>query len=214
MTQKERKRRIKILKSEYLEGNYVRLIRKHYKNYYYELIYSRTLPKWREESSESKKAVRYLLRICKWPKHVVEVANLLRTLEKHFGWSITKKNVLLAYTIWEYLGDDIEKRMTRKYAKSITDKIRDIKYYTPTKAQAIKEQLARGFVHVNDFEDYDSSKNHVYSNIKRDYLYPMNFGMTSDDSMEGLTNLYIGQYLTGVRGWTRAKVNDRVIHKN
>lgn len=210
-TKKEKERRIKILKEDYLEGNYIRFVRKLTKRYYYQLVYSRTLPRWRKEN---KKAVKKLLSLCVWPSHVVDVANILYTLEKHFGWAISEKNVLIAFTIWEYLDEDIYNRMHKKYVDNFKLKIRDVSYYTPKPRQAFKEQLARGFIHINDFDDFDKNKHHVYSNVKKDYIYPLNFGMTTIDRGEGLENVYIGQSLVGVRGWTRAQINERVLHKN
>lgn len=211
MTEKEKRRRIKILKREYLEGNWARFTRKHTKRYWYELVYSKTLPKWRRENPV---AVNWLLENCKWPKHVVEVANIMYTLEKEFDWAITKKNMLIAYTIWDYLWEDLEKRMHKKYVKSITEKLRELSHYKPTEDQAFKEQKARGFIHKSDFSNYRSKKHHVYSNVDNDYIYPMNFGMSYKDQVDKLLNVYIGHNLVGVRGYTIAQINESVLHKN
>lgn len=215
MTPKEKKERIKILKKEYLEGNFRRFLMKHYKRYWYETVYSVTLKKWKKEDKEGAKAVKWLLKECQWPSQVVKVANILYTLEKHFDWRVNVKNMRIAYAIWDYLDEDyIRPYMSKRYSKSITEKIRTLDYFNPTEKAAFREQKARGFIHINDYEDFQKDKHHVYSNIDKDYIYPMNLGMTNDDRKERYNNLYVTHALVGVRGWTRAQVNQKVLHQN
>jgi len=71
---------------------------------------------------------------------------------------------------------------------------------------ALKEQKARGFIHVNDFDDYDKIASHVWSSVDEDYLWPANCAHGIIGRDKGHKDIYIMQHCVGVGGWTRCQI--------
>lgn len=187
------------------EGDLELFLKRWYRHNRTNLIYSKVIPKW-EKSKNTRRAVRYLKKNLEWPNHIREVINLLRTLEKYYEAEINKENAQLAIEIWELFSDGefseySHKAWTNKVARKGFENIRRI-----SEAQAWKEQKARGFIHENDFEEFDKNAAHVYSLINRNYLYPLNFYHGGYTPLAMSTHIYIGLPLVGVEGFTRCEI--------
>lgn len=203
LTLEEKKRRRRILLKEYLEGKFRRFLRKHSKRYWYELVYSRTIPKWRKDKV-SREAVDNLLKKGLYPTQVRDIINIMYTLEEHFDWVVNKKNMEIAYHIWDYFDiDKIEPYMLRKYRDNLASRNRPMSYYLCTPRQALREQKARGFIHINEFEDYDREFAHIFSTVDSNYVIPENFSYHSKQFHPDRMYIYIAHGVLGVRGYTK-----------
>ena len=188
-----KERRIFILK-EYFNGNIRRLLRKMSKQYNYQLVYSKGLKKLEP------KLKTYLLSCNPWPINICKIYNIYTTLINKFDFTPNKATMELAKYIWLYFDDDIDEYMHNKYVKSI--KIRGFNLNL-TSREALREQKARGFVHINLFSDYKKKYAHVYSTIDEDYIYPLNLWHNIREKKHSEIMSYHGQYLVGVRGFTQ-----------
>lgn len=187
-----KERRIYILK-EYFDGSIRRLLRKLYKPYMYELVYSKGLKKLPSDIRE------YLIQCNPWPINICKIYNIYKTLVNKLDMLETRFTMELAKYIWLYFGEDIEEYRTKKYPKTVNN--RGFKQ-NHTAKEALREQKARGFIHINKFEDYKKRYAHVYSNVDRDYIYPMNFWHNIKNKKHSEIMSYHGQYLVGVSGFT------------
>lgn len=199
-TKEELEKDIKTVIDKHLDGNLQRFLRKHYKQSRYERVCSKTIVNWLKDK-EAKKAVGWIIDNTRYPKHLVDVVNIARTLEMYYGKEINKKTIKIAYNIWDlleipYIYPYCIKRYSRGIAKN---GFRD-RQLLP-KGLAFREQKARGFIHVNDFEEYDRKGAHIFSNVNRNYIWPENF-KSSVANKQFNTNIYIAHTLIGVQGWT------------
>jgi len=132
--------------------------------------------------------------------------NIFITLDKHFsiGFNIKAFEDILA--VEEELIDMIKTYMDAIYLKRFkTNPKRFKKYWLQPKA-ALIEQKARGFVHINDFDDFDINSVHLVSSVNRDYYYPLNIHTTTTQlksNCDKIISPYIVAYLIAVEGWTR-----------
>lgn len=201
-----RKERNQIVE-EYLEGNIKRFFRRHYKQYNNELVYSKILKHWKKD-----KRVRILNKILKhteWPKNVCEIVNLMVTLVKHYDCTYNNRCLNLAVAILDLWEDDMYQYHSKRYKEKVQKGLWRNKY---TKEEAFKEQKARGFIHINYFEDYDKTYSHIYSNVDEDYVFPLNFPHVFGDFETGIPSDIVGHSLVGVSGWT--KLQYPTLYKN
>lgn len=188
------------------EGDKDKFFKRYYRHNKTNRIYSKIIPEWQKEELH-KEAIEYILELCKYPQHVREVVNILRVLEKYYDAEFSKDNVDIAYETWELFAEDLASYSQKQWSLEV-DKRGWKNVRKLTKAQAWKEQKARGFIPVKKFKDYDKGAAHVYSNIKKDYIYPMNFYHGLYRNKELPTHIYIGLSLVGVEGYTRCVIPD------
>lgn len=184
------------------EINIKKFVRKHVSYYDYQLVYSKLIPKIKKYKGGNR-IIRKLKKDANYNcRHVSEIINITFTLHKFFDKPLNTQTILLAIDInrhhWDYIYDYMKEQ--REKGKVI-GKINKL-----TSRQALKEQKARGFIHVNDFEDYDRKAAHIYSNIDRDLLYPQNFSHGIFYHWRYPLSIYIGQYVYGVQGFTRTEI--------
>lgn len=189
-----------------LDDNLIRFLRKLGKIWPYELTYSKKIPILKK-TKEGKRILKYINKKVHYPRQVAEVIKIFAILHQKMDYKFSKDTAKEAYKIWDVLGDIIDKHMNNRYQRRMAA-LGTKGLQLPTKKQAWKEQLAQGFIHVNDFEDYNREASHITSNIDDNYIYPENFGAGSYKPKKGKrpTNVYIAQRLIGVQGWTRAEV--------
>lgn len=199
---KQVKQERKQIISEYLDGNLQRFLRRNYEFYRYQLVYSKDLKRWSKD--DRLPIVEYLRKEYKWPKHLCEVVNTMKTLVKYYDRKYTIGTMHLAIAIIDLLDDDIWAYGNKRWNKRFQQGISHVPLCTPE--EAFKEQKARGFIHVNLFEDYNKDYSQVFSNVNRDYVYPMNFPHKYSDYKSGIPTDYIAHSIIGVEGWTRIQI--------
>jgi len=167
-------------------------------------VHSKMIPEWKKDK-DKRRVIRWINKNLDWPKHKVEIVHLLRTLERYYDAEINKDNVILAYELWDLFSDEITNHFQKSWNEVIKRKgwgrIKRL-----SKADSLKEQLAIGYKHVNDFEDFDRKAAHVYSTAKKDYLYPENFYHSGDKFSKQGCYIYIAFPLVGISGFSRIDV--------
>ena len=155
---------------------------------------------------ENKKLYKHILSAGLYPKDLEDIMNIVITLTKHFEVELNKRTFNDVLEVSYGLVDTIEDYMKPITNYRVKHNPRAFKKYWLTKEQAFKEQKARGFIHINNFEDYDHQAVHLVSNANTDYYYPLNI-LTSTQQREGAYSRYINPYivcrLIAVEGWTR-----------
>ena len=152
-----------------------KFIRRCCKRYVFQQTYSITFKAWKKNRAK-KRIMLQLKRTKLWPAQINEVANIMWVLEKYYD--CPKKYIVdYAVKLWETYDDRIKDRFMEKYIKKGKLMI------LPTK-EALKEQKARGFIEINDFDDYLKKWDHIQSTINRDYYYPMNFPGTGEQIIQ------------------------------
>jgi len=164
-------------------------------------IHSDLIPKWKGDR-DKKKAVRWLNRNLDWPKHKVEVINVLRTLERYYDAEINKDNVILAKEIWDLFDDELTSTLKQAWVKECLRK-KWVNVRRLSKNQAIAEQKALGYIHINDFDDYDREAAHVFSIAMKDYVYPENYYYGGKKDMGYEYHIYITFPLVGIAGYSK-----------
>lgn len=192
-----------------LDTSYLGLINRVWKrHYHFQLVYSRIFRKWRKDPNK-KKFVSWFKRQPLYPNEVVLIVNVMWVLEKKYGYNWKKGNILSDAMFIAFMIDEdlVEKTMKVYRTKGFVSSKTPI-----SKKQALREFIARGFVEVNDFEDYDPDYPYVVVNFKRDtYYYPQRCYGDYEQMREGLMNVHILQNLVGIRGHTAVKYS---INKN
>lgn len=212
-TEKQIKRERKEFIREYLEGNLFRFLRRHHTHNQYELVFSKVFKRWRKEGNN--KLVEYIIKNYEWPEHVCEIVNVMRTLVKYYGYKYDRKCLNVGAALLDMFQFDIDEYWKEHYYK----RCQEGRFYTLdqyTEKEAFAEQKARGYIHVNEFQDYHKGSGHVFSNIDRYYVYPTNFYtdylLTSDVKSGSQINVYVGLSLVGVGGWTRAELPKHLVN--
>lgn len=207
-TKKEIKgERVKVI-NKYMDGNLLRFLRKHYKDYQYELIYSVYIKRWKKKEP---KLYNLLYQVLKdrnglvWPKHVKNVVNIMRTFNTHYGMKMNIHTCKVALMVDDLFDIDIYKYHSEHKQRLLVKDVYTLKNLT--REEALKEQKAQGFINSIDFEDYDPKFAHLVSNIDNKLVYPYNF---SHDILykTGTKNIIyqIGMELAGVPGFTRIRI--------
>ena len=189
--------------TEYMGGNLSRFLRKHKNQHLFQLTYSKTLPTIRKEN---KKLYKKLLSLGLYPKDLSDILNITITLSKHFDIELDARTIddllEVEYELIDIISEYHTKIMQHRWNHNQT---LFRKYWLP-KEVALKEQKARGYTKINDFEDYDPKAAHVVSIANKDYYYPLNI-LTGRQQIKDETCTFINPYiihrLVGVEGWTR-----------
>ncbi|MAO08062.1 MAG: hypothetical protein CL596_05045 [Alteromonas sp.] len=179
------------------EGNLNRFMRKYYRVSERNLMtFSKVVPKLQKERS-SKRAIRWLYKKCRWPRHRQEIINILLTLDKYYDVEFSRPNMEVAFEIWELFSDyEFSTFFNKAYGKTLDKKgFAGIKRLNSK--QALKEQKAIGYVKIKKFEELDKNFAHVYSNIKENFIYPFNFyhGLYKGPKKHEQVQIYIGHRL-------------------
>lgn len=148
-----------------------KFIRQCSKRYSFQQTYSVTFKKWKRDKKKRKIMLR-LKRTKLWPAQINQVANIMWVLENHYECS-NKNIVEYAVKLWYEYDDRIYDRIMEKYTKKG-------KLMIMSPKDALREQKARGFIKINDFENYLKKWDHIQSTVNRDYYYPMNFPGTGE----------------------------------
>lgn len=194
--------RIEII-NDYFEGNLLRFLRKHHKQSTYQFVYSQIFKKWKEDK-QNKKLVRVILKNYTWPKHVCDIVNVMITLNKYYSRELNINTLRLAIVILDLFETDIDKYSQGRRARLFKLDLYKVDNSDKQRKLALKEQKARGFVHINEFEDWDPAYAHIFSIANRDYVYPLNFPFSDfNKDLKDLPYAYVAQALVGVNGFTR-----------
>ena len=201
-TPKQVKQERRQIITEYLDGNLQRFLRRNYEFYRYQLVFSKDLKKWSKD--DRVKIVEYLKKEYIWPTHICEVVNTMKTLVKYYNRSFSLGTMHLAIAIIDLLDNDIWVYGRKRWNKRFKQGLSFVNFCTAE--EAFKEQKARGFIHVNKFEDYEKTCSHVYSNVNVDYIYPINFPHMYSQYNSDIPSDYIALSIIGVQGFTRIEV--------
>lgn len=197
-----KKERIEVI-NNLLDGNLLRFLRYTFKPLRYQLVYSVTLKRWVKRGL--KKEVDYLKNKYVYPKHLHEVVAVTEVLVSKYDKELCLHTIKVAEAIIDLFDNDIWEYNRKRYNKMRTTS--NIPLRLVTKEQALKEQKARGFVHINDFEDFKRNKynSHIYSNVDSSYIYPENFSFRFNTKHPERLYIYVAQSLIGVEGYTRVE---------
>jgi len=175
-------------------------VRRAWKRYYHhQLTYYKIFKKWNNNPKYRRLPV-WFKRQPLYPSEVNMIVNMMFVLDQRFGLDLVRDNILnKAIFLAFMLEDDLKERTKELYSRKGF-----IKPNQYDKRYAQKEMIARGFIHVNDFEDYKSGYNYVVSNIgKREYYYPMKcFSNLEQCLNEQILDVHVLQGLVGVPGFT------------
>lgn len=206
--------RVKIIE-DCLEGNLLRFLRRHYKQHNYQFVYSKFFKKLRNKGKTD--IIDYLHKHYEWPGHIIEVVNVMRTLNFYYEKPLSLNTLKMAIVIVDLFEMDIFKYNRKRWQKHCNLDLPFKGYSEQYKKWAFKEQKARGFIHVNKFEDWDGYFAHAISNIDTDYIYPVNFPFSSYEieRNRNIPSAYIGHVLVGVQGFTRLEEprKTRILYK-
>jgi len=190
----------------YMEGNMQRFLRKHKNQYPFQLTYSVTFKHLRKSS---KKMYKELMSKDIYPNRMNTIMNIFITLDKHFSIGFTSKGWNDYLVIEDELGDIIRDYMDKIRGHQFKFNRGKLNNSLPTKKEALKEQKARGFIDINDWDDYNPKFAHIISNIDSDLYYPRNIPTNSTQSQApGAFKAfpYVAQGWIGVQGWTRIHI--------
>lgn len=187
-----------------MKGNLRRFLRLHKKQYYYQLCFSKKIPYLNSRSRKFLKTI-----FIHQPVKVSRLVNMLLTCNEHFAVNINKKNLELLYNAYDELEDEICDYMYIIRNRRATLGLSNI-WHLPNKKQAIKEQIARGFIKKENFPKYDQSYAHIQSIADNRLLYPLNVPHLSsqkkDEAYYYKGSAYIFLEYLGVQGWTRISI--------
>lgn len=187
-----------------LEGDLDVFLKRLYKQSHYQLTYSVTLRKWRKEGLE---LVNYIKKRKMLPGLMNDLCNIHLVMVEYYDSELTIESFKLTERLEDVLTDYIWKYCTDKLKDDLIRKGKDEKF--PKKKEALRELKKRGFVNVNDFEDFDSDMGHITTNhkIENRLYYPMNFKvgsyMTNDPDDLANPSVEIAHKFVGVKGFTR-----------
>jgi len=190
----------------YMEGNMKRFLRKHRYQYFYQKTYSHTLVKVKESN---KKAYKQIMEVGLYPQDLRHILNIFITLDKHFGIGFNMRCFREILVIEEQLMDIIKHYMNKLSARRWKEQSPIPSRLALTAKEALKEQKARGFIHINEFDDYHPKCSHIISNADDSYFYPLNISPYINPIKGESTiihNPYILTSLIAVEGWTRIRV--------
>ena len=155
----------------YFENDLSKFLRRHKKQYFYQLTYIRTFRKWQKKKRTEKARAIILKLTKKLPAECNDIANIMLTLEKFYGWEINKDNAEICCNIHFTLRQEMIKHYS---TLSGSKKISLSTKYQTKRSKAFLEQKARGFIKQSDFDDYNEMFAHVKSTIDYRYIYPKN----------------------------------------
>ena len=136
-----------------MDGNLRRFLRKNYKNYRNQLVFSKDLKKWDKQGKSN--LVKLLKKHYEWPKHICEVVNVVKTLTTYYGMELNKITIDRAVALIDLFEDDMydyhRVKYKDKYSKGLPINIK----ITPE--EALREQKARVGKTAEEFEKYQQN---------------------------------------------------------
>jgi len=173
------------------------------KVYWNEMTFSQILPKWDKEiSGISKKIIKKSA--YKYPGHIQAVVNVHRVMMKYYSFHLDIEDYLISERIEDVLFNDIHKYMyalrQERFKKGKGPKL-------ATTRKAIKELKARGFIPIEEYDDFDPTLSQIMTKkgLKPKLVYPENF-ISSDNRRRYwwlMPHVYNIGPLIGVQGFTR-----------
>lgn len=162
---------------KYLYGDLERFLKRYYRYSRFELIYSVTLSQYEKEVKGIRMEILNMFK-GEFPGALIQTINVHRVMVKYYDFEIDIEDIKLSHRISQVLSTSISDYKKQRYYYRINNLMLQPHRCKPK--QALKELLARGFIHVNDFEKYDKRMAHITSNanvpVKYGRLYfPMNF---------------------------------------
>jgi len=191
----------------YMEGNMLRFLRKHRYQYFYQKTYSHTL---KIVKKSNPKAYKEIMAVGLYPQDLRHILNIFITLDKHFEIGFNLKCFREILVIEEELMDVIKPYMNKLATRRWKEQSPIQARLALTAKEALREQKARGFVHINEFDDYNPKCSHIISNVNNSYYYPLNISPYINPIKGESTvvhNPYILSSLIAVEGWTRIRVH-------
>lgn len=199
---------------KYLNNDLDRFLKRVYRYSRYELIFSMTLPQYVKECKELKKELPIIFK-GEYPGQVAQVINVHRVMVQYYGFEIDAEDIKLCQRITQVLGSSIDKYNSESYRQRVTKL--SLQPHKCKPKQALKELLARGFIHINDFEGYDKRMAHIVSNnnvpVPYGKLYfPMNltwdawsknYSINKHNRWWDFKDVYLTHGVIGISGYTR-----------
>jgi hypothetical protein len=202
---------------KYLNSDLDRFLKRVYAFSRYELIYSQVLPSYIKENKDLKNELPIIFK-GEYPGQVAQVINVHRVMVKYYGFAIDAEDIKLCLRITQVLSSTIDKYNSQRYHYRIKNL-----YLTPHQCrpkQALKELIARGFIHINDFTGYDKRMAHIVSNnnVPLPYgklYYPMNLtwdvwskakAINKQSRWWDFKDAYLTHGVIGVSGYTRVNI--------
>jgi len=183
-------------------NNVIRFLRKHKKQYYYQLVYSRKIDKLDVDSAI------YLQSFKHNPGKGVFILNILITANRVFDTKINRANMELINAHYDVVYDTVHDYMMR--ISSIKHEHSNLlKLCIPSQKAALKEQKARGFIKKSKWWTYDKKYAHIQSLANPEYVYPLNlnhwYGEDKKFKPDHYSDIipYVFMAHVGVQGWSR-----------
>jgi hypothetical protein len=188
----------------YMEGNLRRFLRKHKQQWFFIQTYSRTLRKVKQSNTRSYRAI---MAENMTPNKTRNVLNIFITLDKHFSIGFNIKAFEELLWVYDDLEDILMDYMFKLNSKRYANRSKNFKKFWLNSKQAIREQKARGFIDINDFDNYNPKACHLYSTVDPDLIYPYN--IENWGGGKGITSPHIFASQYGVEGHTRVNIPPR-----
>ena len=199
---------------KYLYNDLDRFLKRLYRHNKHQLIFSQTLPAYEKQSKGLVKQIAKELK-GEYPGNVCYIINVHRVMVKYYNFEIDIEDILLSRRISQVMQTTFDEYHVRQYRRKIKELGLSPKFIRPKKAY--KELIARGFIHINDFEGYDKDMGHITSNenLNLNYgklYYPKNFSWDSwsknytintGHKWWDFTDVYLVHGVIGVSGYTR-----------
>ena len=195
-------------KSDFVQGVFKgdldKFLKRVYKKSKFELTYSRTLRDWAKQEPELVKWIKKR----NYPGIMSKLCNIHLVMMKHYGSKLTIESFELTERLEDVLTEVIWKYVSDKRRYDILIKGEPETYINSK--EALRELKKRGFINVNEFEDYEPSMGHIVSKDKvkgKKLYYPMNFKhkgyLTKDPSDIDRPSINLAHEFIGIKGFTR-----------
>jgi len=194
--------------AKYLDKDLDRFLKRLYRIYWYELAFSVTLKKWEKEVPGIKREI-----MCnsnyRYPGHVAHVMNVHKVMMKHYGFYLDIEDYKISQHIEDVLSWRIRDYVNARNSRRTKELGYSVKLHS--KKEAIKEMKARGFIDINDFEDYNKNMGHVTSRKGLGIptlIYPQNYIYSDQNYREirfsfTIPHVHNVYGLIGVQGFSR-----------
>lgn len=144
------------------------------------------------------------------PETAKSVVNYILVLNKYYKLPINLNTLKIAMAIWydhshNEIWESAKARIIGGYGALPNKRLN---YIPKDKKMILEEQKFWGFIHINDFEDWDREACHVYSNIDPNLVVPINFHDNSPHIREKYPiSIYIGRNLFDhIGGYTSLRI--------
>lgn len=199
---------------KYLQGDLERFLKRVYRYSKHELIFSVTLNEYEKEVPGIRKQILRIFRK-EYPGNIAQIINVHRVMVKYYDFVIDLEDIALCHRIDHVLFTDIHAYRVKQTNYRVNKLM--LNSHSIKAGAALKELKARGFIHVNDFEDFDRNMAHISTNANipdkgKKLYYPMNFTWDAKSKANVInkgknwwdfTDVYLIHGVIGVSGFTR-----------